>query len=49
MKNGYLYSSAGGATRVSEYLPSIYFTADGESLFKRNGLLYLGNRAYQKQ
>jgi len=49
IKNGYLYSSAGGATRVSEYLHGIYFTADGESLFKRNGILYLGNRAYQKQ
>ena len=49
MKNGYLYSSAGGTTRVSEYLPDIYFTADGESLFKRIGILYLGNRAYHKQ
>jgi len=49
MKNGYLYCSAGGPTKVSEYMPGILFTADGESIFKRNSILYLGNRAYYKQ
>ncbi|WP_183572405.1 serine hydrolase domain-containing protein [Mucilaginibacter sp. X5P1] len=48
MKNGYLYCSAGGSTKVSEYMPGILFTADGESIFKRNGILYLGNRAYYR-
>ena len=49
MKNGYLYCSAGGATKVIEYIPGVLFTADGESILKRNGILYLGNRAYYKQ
>jgi hypothetical protein len=49
MKNGYLYCSAGGPTRVSEYKPGLLFTTDGESIFKRNGILYLGNRTYYKR
>ncbi|WP_428327700.1 serine hydrolase domain-containing protein [Mucilaginibacter sp.] len=49
MKNGYLYCSAGGPTRVSEYKPGLLFTADGESIFKRNSILYLGNRSYYKK
>jgi len=49
MKNGYLYCSAGGETKVSEYKPGLFFTADGESLFIKNETLYLGNRAYSRQ
>jgi CubicO group peptidase (beta-lactamase class C family) len=46
MKNGYLYCSAGGPTKVTEYRPGIYFTTDGESLIKKGKVLYLGNKAY---
>jgi hypothetical protein len=49
IKNGYLYSSAGGETKVSEYKPGLFFTSDGESLFIKDGMLYLGNRAYSRQ
>jgi CubicO group peptidase (beta-lactamase class C family) len=49
MKNGYLYCSAGGATKVTEYIPGIFFTADGESIIKKGNVLYLGNKTYNKQ
>jgi hypothetical protein len=48
-KNGYLYSSLGGATKMTEFKPGIFFTSDGESVIKKNNTLYLGNRAYTQQ
>ena len=48
MKNGSLYCSAGGPTKINQYIPGHYFTADGEPIVKRNGILYLRNRAYYK-
>ena len=49
MKNGYLYCSAGGATKVTEYIPGVFFTTDGESVIEKGNMLYLGNKTYTKQ
>jgi len=38
----------GGETKAVNINPA-YFTSDGESLFIKNEILYLGNRAYSRQ
>lgn len=48
MMNGYLYCSSGGATKVTEYKPGIYFTTDGEALLKNGHGIILCNRAYTR-
>ncbi|QMW02497.1 serine hydrolase [Spirosoma foliorum] len=49
IKNGYLYCSSGGDTKVNEYQSGIFFTTDGESIIKKGNIIYWGNRAFRKQ
>lgn len=48
LKNGYLYSSRGGGTKLTEYKPDLFFTADGEAVIFQNGRMSLGNRPVVK-
>jgi CubicO group peptidase (beta-lactamase class C family) len=46
IKNGYLYCSDGGPTKITEYKPGIFFTADGELIIKKGNVLYFGNKVF---
>ena len=48
LKNGYLYSSRGNGTKLTEYQPGLFFTADGEAVIFENGRMSLGNRPVVK-
>ena len=48
LKNGYLYSSRGDGTKLTEYQPELFFTADGEAVIFQSGRMSLGNRPVVK-
>ena len=49
IKNGYLYSSRAGGTKLSEYKPGVFFLCDGESLIIKKDSMFLGSRPFVKQ
>lgn len=44
LKNGYLYSSRGDGTKLTECKPNFFFTADGEAVIFQDGRMSNGNR-----
>ncbi|WP_158547850.1 serine hydrolase domain-containing protein [Dyadobacter luteus] len=49
LKNGYLYCSRGGETKLTEFKPGVFFTSDGDPLIQKGNRIYLGNRIFTKQ
>lgn len=48
LRNGYLFTSRGGGTKLLEYKPGFFFTTWGESVVFRNDVMFYGNRRFGK-
>ena len=49
LKNGYLYSTRAGGTRLVEYAPGLFFTTEGEAVIFEGARMSLGNRPFVKK
>ena len=48
LRNGYLFASRGGGTKLVEYKPGFFFTTWGESVVFENDVMSYGNRRFTK-
>ncbi len=49
LRDGWLYSSRGGGTRLAPYAPDLFFAADGESVVFQGERMWLGNRPFTRK
>jgi hypothetical protein len=49
VRNGYLYSTRAGGTRLQDYAPNLFFTSDGEAVTFAGDKMSLGNRPFVRQ
>ena len=49
VRNGYLYSTRAGGTRLHDYAPRLFFMSEGESVTFEGNKMMLGNRPFVRQ
>ena len=49
IRNGYLYTTRAGGTRLREYEPGLFFMSEGESVLFNGDRMMLGNRPFVRQ